>query len=133
MKTRSTAILGTLLGIITLQIGSAVAADTASTPATPPSKASKFSEEEKALQDASKSSASGAVRDASTNGNAAGLNRNKDAGKGAFEGEMRLQAQKPSPKVDKNAKASAPMKPINKMTMEERMELRKEVVKESKP
>ena len=36
-------------------------------------------------------------------------------------------------KVDKNAKAAAPMKSISKMTAEERAQLRTDVVKESKP
>jgi hypothetical protein len=35
--------------------------------------------------------------------------------------------------VDKNAPASAPMKSISKMTPEERAQLRKDVVKDSKP
>jgi hypothetical protein len=46
---------------------------------------------------------------------------------------MMLQANKPSRKVDKTAKASAPIKSISKMTSEERAALRKEVVKEAKP
>jgi len=94
-------------------------------------KASDFAAAEKAMQDQSKSSAAGPVPDAVTQ--ATGLNRNKDAGKGAFESEMTLQRQKPSPKVNKEAKAQAPMKSISKMTPEERAELRREVVKEAKP
>jgi len=94
-------------------------------------KAADFATKEKALQDASKSSAAGPAPDAMKEGTR--LNRNKDAGKGAFEGEMTLQRNKPSPKVDKNAKASDPIKSISKMTPEERAKLRADVVKEAKP
>jgi hypothetical protein len=94
-------------------------------------KAADFAMKEKALQDASKSSAAGPVSGTVMPGTS--VNRNKDAGKGAFESEMNLQKNKPSPKVDKNAKASAPMKSISKMTPEERAQLRADVVKEAKP
>ena len=94
-------------------------------------KAADFATKEKMLQDASKSSAAGPAPDAMKQGT--GVNRNKDAGKGAFEGEMTLQRNKPSPKVDKNAKASDPIKSISKMTPQERAALRKEVVEGAKP
>jgi hypothetical protein len=90
-----------------------------------------FAAGEKRMQDESKSSAAGPMSDAMTQ--ATPVNRNKDAGKGAFEGEMTLQRQKPSPKVNKDAKAQSPIKSISKMTPAERAELRKEVVEGSKP
>ena len=95
------------------------------------SRAADFAAKEQAMQDASRSSAAGAV--ASPVAPSMGLNRNKDAGKAAFESEMMLQKNKPSPKMDRNAKASDPIKSISKMTPEERAQLRAEVVKEAKP
>jgi len=49
-----------------------------------------------------------------------------------MESQMNAQKNKPSPKVDKNAKA--PPKPnASKMTQEERDAYRKDVVKDAKP
>jgi len=40
---------------------------------------------------------------------AAKMNKNKDAGRGAYEGEMADQVHQPSPPVDKNTKSSDPV------------------------
>ena len=49
-----------------------------------------------------------------------------------MESQMNAQKNKPSPKVDKNAKA--PPKPdASKMAPEERAAFRKDVVKDAKP
>jgi hypothetical protein len=109
----------------------AFAADEQATASRKPNKAAEFAANQQAMQDLSRSSASGPMAMPPTPGGA--MNRNNDAGKGAFEGEMMLQRNKPSPKVDRNAKASDPIKSISKMTMQERAQLRQEVVKEAKP
>jgi hypothetical protein len=47
--------------------------------------------------------------------------------------QMELEANEPSPKVDKTQKAAGPRPNASKMTQKERDEYRKEVVKEAKP
>src|ERR1700747_2581503 len=82
-------------------------------------KAADFATKEKALQDASRSSASGAgTSNPATE--ATPLNKDRNAGKGAATAELGLQLRKGSPKVDKTAKPDAPMKDISKMTPKER-------------
>jgi hypothetical protein len=95
-------------------------------------KAADFAAKEKAMQDMSRSSASGAVASPPVT-EATPYNKNKDAGKAAIDQALGIQTFKGSKPVDKNAKAQAPMKSISKMTPEEREQLRKEVVKEAKP
>ena len=130
MKPSTKTTLALLAGVaFALQLDGALAQATGA--AEKNGKTADFAAREKAMQDASRSSASGPVAAPTTP--AVRLNQNKDAGKGAFEAEMMLQANKPSRKVDKNAKASDPIKSISKMTPQERAELRKEVVKDAKP
>jgi hypothetical protein len=113
-------------------------AQTADPPAAAPAKSDKakkaadFAAKEKAMQDMSRSSASGAVA-SPTGTEATPYNKNKDAGKAAVDEALGIQTFKGSKPVDKNAKAVAPMKSLSKMTPEERAELRREVVKEAKP
>ena len=95
-------------------------------------KAADFAAKEKAMQDMSRSSASGAVGTPPAT-EAAPYNKNKDKGKAAADQAADIQTFKGSKPVDKNAKAQAPIKSLSKMTPEERAELRKEVVKEAKP
>jgi hypothetical protein len=95
-------------------------------------KAADFAAKEKAMQDMSRSSASGAVASPSVT-EATPYNKNKDKGKAAADEAADILTFKGSKPVDKNAKAQAPIKSLSKMTPEERAELRKEVVKEAKP
>ena len=95
-------------------------------------KAADFAAKEKAMQDASRSSASGAVGTPPVT-EATPYNKDKNAGKAAADEAMGILSFKGSKPVDKNAKAVAPIKSLSKMTPEEREELRKEVVKEAKP
>jgi hypothetical protein len=95
-------------------------------------KAADFAAREKAMQDASRSSAYGPVASPPVT-EATPYNKNKDKGKAAADEAADILTFKGSKPVDKNAKAQAPMKSISKMTPEERAELRKEVVKEAKP
>jgi hypothetical protein len=95
-------------------------------------KAADFAAREKAMQDASRSSASGPVASPPVT-EATPYNKNKDKGKAAADEAADILTFKGSKPVDKNAKAQAPIKSLSKMTPEERAELRKEVVKEAKP
>jgi hypothetical protein len=113
-------------------------AQTAQPPAAAPAKSDKakkaadFAAMEKAMQDASRSSASGAVASPPVT-EATPYNKNKNAGKAAIDEALGIQTFKGSRPVDKNAKAQAPMKSLSKMTPEERDQLRREVAKEAKP
>ena len=95
-------------------------------------KAADFAAKEKAMQDMSRSSASGAVASPPVT-EATPYNKNKNAGKAAIDEALGIQTFKGSKPVDKNAKAVAPMKSLSKMTPQERDELRREVAKEAKP
>jgi hypothetical protein len=95
-------------------------------------KAADFAAKEKAMQDMSRSSASGAVGSVPSS-EAVPYNKDKNAGKAAADEAMDILRFKGSKPVDKNAKPVAPMKSLSKMTPEERAELRREVVKEAKP
>jgi len=88
-----------------------------------------FASKEKYLQDLSRSSASGsgATKPPSE------ASKFTPNGKEMAETMRSNQTFKGSKPVDKNAKATAPMKSISKMTPEERAQLRNEVVKEAKP
>lgn len=89
-------------------------------------KAEDFAAKHKGMQDASKSSAS-------STGPSSEASKYKPSGKETMETIQSDQGYKGRKPVDKNAKATAPMKDVRKMTPEERAEPRKEVVKESKP
>ena len=89
-----------------------------------------FAAKERAMQEASKSSASGHVAPTAEERQAA---KNRPSAKSAMQQQMELEANEPSPKVDKNAKAAGPRPNASKMTQKERDEYRKEVVKEAKP
>jgi hypothetical protein len=144
MKTFMSTSLALVLVAFSLQAFNAFAQSTEASPATvTPSdkakntsdkakKAADFATQEKAMQEASRSSASGAVASKPMT-EATPYNKNKDKGKAAADQASDIQTFKGSKPVDKNAKAVAPMKSLSKMTPEERAELRKEVVKESKP
>src|SRR4030095_7191793 len=95
-------------------------------------KAADFAAKEKAMQDMSRSSASGAVGSIPSS-EAVPYNQDKNAGKAAADEAMDILSFKGSKPVNKNAKPTAPMKSVSKMTPEERAELRREVVKEAKP
>jgi hypothetical protein len=82
-------------------------------------KAADFAAREKAMQDASRSSASGAVASPPVT-EATPYNKNKDAGKAAVDEALGMQTFKGSRPVDKNAKAVASMKSLSKMTPQER-------------
>ena len=88
-----------------------------------------FAVKEKFLQDLSRSSASGtgATKPATE------APKFTPSGKEMAETMRSNQTFKGSKPVDKNAKATAPMKSISKMTLEERAQLRKEVVEGAKP
>ena len=88
-----------------------------------------YAQKQKAMEDASKSSASGPVAGASTDKS---VSKNRPTSTDAMQSQMDLQANKPSKAVDKNAKA-APRPNASKMTQEERDAYRKDVVKEAKP
>ena len=107
-----------------------------SAPAPPKSekanKAADFAAKEKAMQDMSRSSASGAVGTVPA-AEAMPYNKNKDKGRAAIDQAADIQTFKGSKPVDKNAKAVAPMKSLSKMTPQERDALRREVAKEAKP
>ena len=105
---------------------------TASAKSDKAKKAADFAAREKAMQDASRSSASGAVASPPVT-EAVPYNKDKNAGKAAADEAMGILSFKGSKPVDKNAKAQAPIKSLSKMTPEERAELRREVVKEAKP
>jgi hypothetical protein len=95
-------------------------------------KAADFAAREKAMQDASRSSASGAVASPPIT-QATPYNKDKNRGKDAADEAMGILSFKGSKPVDKNAKAVAPIKSLSKMTPEERDQLRREVAKEAKP
>ena len=145
MKTFISTSLALVLVAFSLHAFNAFAQSTEASPATvtPSDKAKKasdrakkaadFAAQEKAMQDASRSSASGAVASKPMTEATPYNNKNKDMGKATIDEALGIQTFKGSKPVDKNAKAVAPMKSISKMTPEERAELRKEVVKESKP
>ena len=95
-------------------------------------RAADFAAKEKAMQDMSRSSASGAVGSIPAT-QAIPYNKDKNAGQATIDEAAGILNFKGSKPVDKNAKAVAPMKSLSKMTPEERAELRKEVVKEAKP
>jgi len=88
-----------------------------------------YAAKQKAMHDASKSSASGPVAGASTDKT---VPKNRPTGADAMESQMNMQENKPSKPVDKNA-TGAPRPNASKMTQAERDAYRKEVVKESKP
>jgi len=88
-----------------------------------------YAAKQKSMEAASKSSASGAVPGASTDTTAS---KNRPTSSQAMESQMTLQANKPSPTVDKNAQG-APRPNASKMTQQERDAYRKDVVKEAKP
>jgi hypothetical protein len=91
-------------------------------------KAEDFAAKQKALQDASKSSASGAPPPPSSE-----AQKFKPSGK-EMAGQMQSnQSFKGSKPVDKSAKAQAPTKDVRQMTPEERAQRRAEIVKEAKP
>ena len=129
--------LALVLVVFSLHTFNALAQSTepSSIPTTTSDKAKKkadFAAQEKAMQDASRSSASGPVASKPMT-EVTPYNKDKDKGKAAIDEASEIQTFKGSKPVDKNAKAVAPMKSLSKMTPEERAELRKEVVKESKP
>ncbi len=95
-------------------------------------KAADFAAKEKAMQDMSRSSASGSVASPPVT-EAVPYNKDKNAGKAAIDEALGIQTFKGSKPVDKSAKAVAPMKSLSKMTPQERDELRREVAKEAKP
>jgi hypothetical protein len=96
-------------------------------------KAADFAAKEKAMQDMSRSSGSGAVATPPAK-EAAPYNKNKDKGKAAADEASDILTFKGSKPVDKNAKAVAPTKKsLNKMTPKELEDLEREVGKESKP
>jgi hypothetical protein len=139
MKRYSKASLVLALGIaVAFGYASATAQTTPDAAASNAAKAAKdkkaadFAASEKAMQDASRSSASGAVGSPVTEAKPYNKN-NKEAGKAAMGEALDVQTFKGSKPVDKNAKAQAPMKSISKMTPEERAQLRKEVVEGAKP
>jgi hypothetical protein len=91
-------------------------------------KAEDFAAKHKALQDASKSSASSAGTKPSSE-----ASRYKPSGKETVETMQSNQTFKGSKPVDKNAKATAPVKDVRQMTPEERAQRRQEIAKEAKP
>ena len=91
-------------------------------------KADDFAAKEKALQDASKSSASSSGTPPATE-----ASKYKPSGKDTMNTMQSNQTFKGSKPVDKNAKAQAPVKDVKQMTPEERAERRKEIAKEAKP
>ena len=93
-------------------------------------KKEEFAQKQKAMEEASKSSASGHTAPTTEQKQAA---KNRPPAAGAMQQQMDLQANKPSPKVDKTAKAAGPRPNASKMTQKERDEYRKDVVKEAKP
>jgi len=95
-------------------------------------KAADFAAKEKAMQDMSRSSASGAVGSVPSS-TATPYNKDRNAGKAAADQASDIQTFKGSKPVNKDAKPAYPMKSLSKMTPEERAELRREVVKEAKP
>jgi hypothetical protein len=87
-----------------------------------------FAAKQKALQDASKSSASSAGTKPSSE-----AKKYKPSGKDTVETMQSNQSFKGSKPVDKNAKATAPVKDVKQMTPEERAQRRQEIAKEAKP
>jgi len=87
-----------------------------------------FAAKQKAMQDASKSSASSAGTKPSSE-----AKRYKPSGKDTVETMQSNQSFKGSKPVDKNAKATAPVKDVKQMTPEERAQRRQEIAKEAKP
>ena len=109
--------------------------DTTSTPSTAKQdakakKKAEYAQKQKSMEEASKSSASGHTAPTAEQKAAA---KNRPPAAGAMQQQMDLQANKPSPKVDKAAKAAGPRPNASKMTQQERDEYRKDVVKEAKP
>jgi len=92
-------------------------------------KAEDFAAKQKAMHEASKSSASGPSRSPPTSEAA----KFKPSGKEMANQMQSNQSFKGSKPVDKNAKATAPVKDVKTMTPEERAERRKEIAKEAKP
>jgi hypothetical protein len=128
-----TAVSILIVASFTLAVFSAGAqsTDTKSPDATKTEKAKKaedFAAKQKAMQDASKSSASSTGTPPPAQAKKSNLS-GKDSADMAM-GVLQFKGSKP---VDKNAKAQAPVKDIKTMTPEERAERRKEIVKESKP
>jgi hypothetical protein len=91
-------------------------------------KAEDFAAKHKAMQDASKSSASSTGTPPPSQSKKSNL-----SGKDSADMAMDVLQFKGSKPVDKNAKAQAPAKNIKEMTPEERAKRREEIVKESKP
>jgi len=87
-----------------------------------------FAAKQKAMQEASKSSASSAGTKPSSE-----AKRYKPSGKDTVETMQSNQSFKGSKPVDKNAKATAPVKDVKQMTPEERAKRRDEIAKEAKP
>jgi len=138
LKTLTNASLALLL--IAFSLNADHALGQTAEPSTPtPAKSDKaknaadFAAKEKAMQDMSRSSASGAVATPPAT-EAIPYNKNKDKGKAAIDEAAGIQTFKGSKPVDKNAKAVAPMpKSLSKMTPKELEDLDRQVGKESKP
>ncbi len=133
MKTRLTLLVAAAFSLSSLG-AIAQTTDASSAEAAKAAKEQKkedFAKKEKALQDASRSSASGPASLPPTE--AKKMQNTKDSGKAVVESMNKMQQFSGSKPVDKNAKATAPMKDLREMTPEERAQLRKEVVKEAKP
>jgi hypothetical protein len=135
MKTHRKTSFGAAIAIVVAAASlHAVGQTTDSSTSTPfkatPAKAADFQAKEQAMQAASKS-ASGAVTTPTSE--AAGYNRNKDAGKNLETQTLNMFIPKGSAPVDKSKQATSPIKDISKMTAEERNQLRREVQKDAKP
>ena len=135
MKTHRKTSFGAAIAIVVAAASlHAVGQTTDSSTSTPlmgtPAKAADFQAKQQGMQAASKSTGGTTTTPSSE---AAGLNRNKDAGKAAAASELNMFTHKPSGPVDKNAKATAPIKNVSKMTPKELNELGQEVQKTAKP
>jgi hypothetical protein len=134
-----TAVLETVVAILAAALlvlatfgAAAQSTDAGTAPAagsTKDEKAKDFAAKHKALQDASKSSASGT----GATPPATEAAKFKSSGKDMMNQMQSNQTFKGSKPVDKNAKATAPTKDVKTMTPEERAQRRKEIVQESKP
>ena len=91
-------------------------------------KAEDLAAKQKAMQDASKSSASSTGSKPSSE-----ASKYNPSGKDTMNTMQSNQTFKGSKPVDKNAKATAPVKDVKQMTPEERAERRNELTKEMKP
>ena len=130
MKRAFSIVVAALFALAAYSAG-AQSTDTKSPDATKTDKAKKaedFAAKHKAMQDASKSSASSTGTPPPAQAKKSNL-----SGKDSADMSMGVLQFKGSKPVDKNAKAQAPTKNIKEMTPEERAERRKEIVKESKP